>query len=90
VLLDLIDEGPEFDLIYVDGSHLGLDVLVDAALSWRLLRPGGTMVFDDYLWNDRGDDPLLRPGPAIDAVLGLLEGKVALLAKGSQVPVRKL
>jgi SAM-dependent methyltransferase len=90
VLVDLLDERAEFDLVYVDGSHLGLDVLVDAALSWRLLRSGGTLVFDDYAWNDRGEDPLLRPGPAIDAVLSLLAGKYELLSKDAQVAVRKL
>ena len=37
VLADLHDEGARFDFVYVDGSHLALDVLVDAALSWHLL-----------------------------------------------------
>ena len=88
-LVDLQGQGARFDLIYVDGSHLGLDVLVDAALSWRLLGDGGFLVFDDYRWNDAGDDPLLRPGPAIDAVLALLEGKHDVLHKGAQVAIRK-
>ena len=57
-------------------SHfLALDVLVDASLSWKLLVPGGTLVFDDYDWAALGDDPLLRPGPAIDAFLTLIAGK---------------
>jgi hypothetical protein len=57
----------------VDGSHLWLDVLVDAALSWRLLADGGILVFD-YRCDDAGEDALLRPGPAIDATLALLVG----------------
>ena len=36
-LLGFSADGAPFDLVYVDGSHLGLDVLVDAALAWRLL-----------------------------------------------------
>jgi SAM-dependent methyltransferase len=88
-LLDLLDEAAGFDLIYVDGSHLALDVVIDGALSWRLLRPGGTLVFDDYDWKAVGEDRLLRPGPAIDAVLGLLEGKYELLFKGAQLAIRK-
>jgi len=39
---------PKFDLIYVDGSHLAADVLVDAILSFNLLKVGGIMIFDDY------------------------------------------
>ena len=39
VLPDLVDGGETFDLVYVDASHRVLDVLVDAALSWRLLAP---------------------------------------------------
>jgi predicted O-methyltransferase YrrM len=90
VLLDLVNEAAQYELVYVDGSHHALDVVVDTALSWRVLRPGGTMVFDDYRWNDDGDDALLRPGPAIDAMLSLLEGKHELLARGDRVAIRKL
>jgi hypothetical protein len=89
VLLDLLDERAGFDLVYVDGSHLALDVVIDGALSWRLVRTGGTLVFDDYEWTAVGTDPLLRPGPAIDAVLGLVEGKYELLFKGAQLAIRK-
>ena len=46
-LLVLIDQRRRFDFVYVDGSHLALDVLVDAALAWRLLSPGGVLVFDE-------------------------------------------
>jgi predicted O-methyltransferase YrrM len=39
-----------FDIIYIDGSHSKGDVLEDAVLSWRLLKDGGIMIFDDYRW----------------------------------------
>ncbi|HEU5490049.1 MAG TPA: class I SAM-dependent methyltransferase [Gaiellaceae bacterium] len=88
-LLDLVAEDARFELIYVDGSHLGLDVLVDASLSWQLLAPGGAIVFDDYRWNYLGDDPLLRPGKAIDAFRAVIEGKYELLFADEQVALRK-
>jgi len=88
-LLDLADEDARFELIYVDGSHFGLDVLVDASLSWQLLAPGGVIVFDDYRWNYLGDDPLLRPGKAIDAFREVLEGKHELLFANEQVALRR-
>ena len=90
VLPDLVADGSQFDLVYVDGSHLGLDVLVDAALSWQVLKPGGDLVFDDYAFYDRGEDALLRPGPAIDAFLSMIEGKYEELFRGYQLAVRKL
>jgi hypothetical protein len=89
VLPKLVAERERFDLIYLDGSHLGLDVLVDAALSWQLLAPKGFLVFDDYLWAELGADPLLCPRPAIDAFLALINGKYELLFADRQVAVRK-
>ncbi|HEY2919629.1 MAG TPA: class I SAM-dependent methyltransferase [Candidatus Binatia bacterium] len=37
-----------YDFIYIDGSHVAKDVLVDAVLAWELLKPGGVVIFDDY------------------------------------------
>jgi predicted O-methyltransferase YrrM len=89
MLLELLAEGARYDLVYVDGSHLALDVLVDAALAWQLLDEDGTMIFDDYTWTVLGDDPLLRPGTAIDAFLSVVEEEKAPLFEGRQIAVRK-
>lgn len=57
-----------FDFIYVDGSHAAADVLCDAVLAFRLLRSGGVMCFDDYLWKDDSPmNPINCPKVAIDA-----------------------
>ena len=89
VLLDLADETGRFDFIYVDGSHLGLDVIVERALAWPLLADDGILLFDDYTWAALGLDPLRRPGPAIDAFLALSEGKHDLHWRDSQLGLRK-
>jgi predicted O-methyltransferase YrrM len=47
VLPQMLDENLKFDIIYVDGSHLADDVLMDAITSWRLLDQGGILIFDD-------------------------------------------
>lgn len=63
-----------FDFIYIDGSHQAPDVLADAVLAFRLLRVGGLLAFDDYLWAEKlpyGKDPLRCPKPAIDAFINL-------------------
>jgi predicted O-methyltransferase YrrM len=75
-LAKLVSEGRQgaFDMVYVDGGHSAPDVLADAVLAFRLLRVGGLMIFDDYLWvNDpvRPDDILRTPKPAIDAFLNV-------------------
>jgi SAM-dependent methyltransferase len=89
VLVDLLGAGDRFDLAYVDGSHLALDVLVDASLAWQLLEDGGILVFDDYTWHGFGDERLLRPGPAIDAFLALVTGKHEELHRGEQLALRR-
>jgi hypothetical protein len=89
VLLALAEEGRRFDFVYVDGSHLGLDVIVDAALAWKLLDNRGVLVFDDYGSSGLGQDRLLTPRAAIDAFLMLIDGKYELLHKSYQVAIRK-
>ncbi|CAM9672474.1 unnamed protein product [Ectocarpus sp. 6 AP-2014] len=37
-----------FDAVFLDGSHEMKDVLGDALLSFRMLKVGGVMIFDDY------------------------------------------
>ena len=38
-----------FDIIYIDGSHNGEDILSDAIESYKLLNMGGIMIFDDIV-----------------------------------------
>lgn len=71
-----------FDLVYIDGSHQAPDVLVDAVLTFQLLRIGGLMIFDDYLWSlePKGqENPLNMPKPAIDAFLNIFQRKMSIL-----------
>ena len=71
-----------FDLIYVDGSHTAADVLADAVFAFQLLRVGGVMIFDDYLWSMEpalSVDPLNLPKPAIDAFASLFMRRVRVL-----------
>ena len=41
-----------FDFIYIDASHNPEDVILDAVNSFRLLKTGGMMIFDDYGWGN--------------------------------------
>jgi predicted O-methyltransferase YrrM len=82
-----------FDFIYVDGSHHAPDVLTDALLGFKLLKVGGVMAFDDYLWFEAlpyGRDPLRCPKLAIDTFTNFYCRKSQLIATPlSQVWVQK-
>ncbi|HEY0164559.1 MAG TPA: class I SAM-dependent methyltransferase [Sphingomicrobium sp.] len=74
--------GGGFDFAYVDGSHQAPDVLLDAVLVFQLLRVGGYIVFDDYLWHleRRGaQDHYNMPKPAIDAFVNIYRRKLNVL-----------
>lgn len=71
-----------FDFIYVDGSHQASDVFCDAALSFRLLKVGGYLIFDDYTWNEPlsyGVDPIRSPKIAIDAFTTIYCRKIKII-----------
>jgi len=75
-----------YDIIYIDGSHLPKDVLTDAVLSWWLLKKGGILIFDDYLYKDGA----AAPEAAIDAFLSFFKDELNILHKDElQVIVKK-
>ena len=83
-MAQLISEGKKgyFDFVYIDGSHQAPDVLCDAILGFKLLKPGGLLVFDDYLWHEElitGREILRCPKPAIDAFVNLFFRKINVL-----------
>jgi predicted O-methyltransferase YrrM len=86
VLRDLPPQS--FDIIYIDGSHVACDVLSDATLGWLLLKNGGTMIFDDYLYGlDLPTD--LRPQVSIDSFITAFRNSLDIVAHSYQVMVRK-
>jgi predicted O-methyltransferase YrrM len=88
-LAELIHEERTFDFIYIDGSHIARDVLIDACMSWPMLKNGGVMVFDDYMW---AGSPLLlhRPKPAVDAFTSIFGQELLVLHNGYQVAIQKV
>lgn len=81
---------PIYDFIYIDGSHVAKDVLEDAVLSWRLLKVGGILTFDDYRdWNFY-NDPLLCPKMGIKAFLSIYENQYEIVDEDYQIAIRKL
>lgn len=78
----------EYDFIYIDADHTTAGVLIDAELSWSILKYGGIMAFDDYEWGS--NLPMhLRAKPGIDLFLIRHDGEYELLVKNQQVWIRK-
>lgn len=74
-----------FDIIYIDGNHEPEYVLEDAVLSFRKLKVGGMMIFDDYGW---GGPDLTQRG--IDGFLSGYHKRITHLGeRQSQIFVRK-
>ena len=77
----------DFDFIYVDGSHEAPDVIVDAILSFRLLKVGGVLGFDDYIWGM--DNILMSPKIAIDSFVNIYSKKLRIVSLNLQIFVQK-
>lgn len=78
-----------YDIVYIDGSHTAPNVIVDAVLSWSLLKKGGIMIFDDYML-DWDLPPQERPKIAIEAFLKIYKKELQVLQQDYQVVVKKL
>jgi predicted O-methyltransferase YrrM len=84
-----------FDFIYVDGNHDEKAVIKDAIGSFRILKKGGIIAFDDYLLGIRYPN---SPGSkamkgstkkAIDYFLDVFQDEIAVIHKDYQVWIRK-
>jgi predicted O-methyltransferase YrrM len=76
-----------FNGAYVDGSHVGIDVLMDARMVLPLLAPGAILIFDDYNTDGfRGE--WLEVKPAVDAFLRENPGRFMVLHRAWQMILR--
>ena len=80
--------GSQFDVAFVDGSHFSDDIYVDTFYAWAMLKPGGVLIWDDYLWSEYAN-PLGDPRAAIDRFLDVHPGEFEPLFAGWLVAVRK-
>jgi predicted O-methyltransferase YrrM len=92
ILLELIGLNMQYDFIYIDGSHMCLDVFLDLFLSWKLLRKGGVMAIDDYLFhvNKVKEYPYNYPYEAVNTFLKQREGEYILIDMDYRVFLEKI
>jgi hypothetical protein len=85
----MLEAGSRFDLIYVDGTHTALGVMIDLCYCAAMLRTGGLMILDDY-WHDESE--IGGPGvkQAVDRFHGAFRDYFELEAVYRQVILRKV
>lgn len=47
-----VENTDTFDFIYIDGSHLVEDLILDMDESYKICKVGGYILIDDYLWGN--------------------------------------
>ena len=77
-----------YDLIYIDGSHYFDDVLIDAIRSFELLKTGGVMIFDDYIW-PYYPRPIDNVAGAVNIFLNIKKGSYRLIFAYRQIIIQK-
>jgi predicted O-methyltransferase YrrM len=88
VLDRLTAESRRYDVIYIDGDHRRVSVLADSVLAWHLLKLGGLLIWDDYLWEAEQPSDT-RPQHAIDIFCSAFAPCLRELHWGYQVIVEK-
>ena len=81
-LVSVLDGDGGFDFISVDASHQAPDVLTDCVLAFQLLRKGGVMALDDYLWSAEAigdEDTLNSPKVSIDAFTNIFRRQITII-----------
>lgn len=85
-------EPSSYDFAYIDGSHTSKDTLIDTVLTWDLMKPGGIIIIDDYLWENGKEDlnnDAFTPQLGINAFLNVFEPYLDVIERGSQITVKK-
>lgn len=82
-----IDKGNIYDLIYVDGSHQYMDVINDAKSSWLMLKKGGIIIFDDFLWDAFGKN---SPIKAINEFVEIYKKEIIIHYVYHQIIIEKI
>lgn len=79
-----------FDVIYIDGSHLYEHVLQDGLNAWKILNINGFLIFDDFFFNYDGDY-INSVGAAVNEFLLKIEKKYQIvLTTNNQIFIKKI
>lgn len=79
-----------YDFAIIDGAHWTMNVLEDMVHSFRLLKIGGIMETDDYLWDHPDWNQEGTPKAAVDAFLSIYASKIKILHMDWLVWIQKI
>jgi predicted O-methyltransferase YrrM len=85
----LANRAEQYDFVYIDGDHTPKATMTDGLLAWDLLKVGGIIAFDDYLWQHPFGEPF-NPKPAIDLFQQMYRNESQLIVSNWQVWLRKV
>ena len=89
ILIDLQNTHKNyFDFIYVDGSHKMLDCYTDLLLSFNLLKKGGVIGIDDYVYNK--ESILDSPYEGVNYFINKFNKELKILSKEYRVFLEKI
>lgn len=80
----------KFDFIYVDGSHLPFDCFADCLLAWQILKIGGILGIDDYLYQESDKNKSMTLQQGVDTFLNMIQNEAQIIHQGYRVFVRKM
>lgn len=78
-----------FDFVYVDADHSAVSTLENGVLGYKVLKPGGILCFDDYMWRHK-NGALYEPWLAVDLMKVIYYNRLWCLNTGSQCWFRKI
>ena len=83
-----------FDIIYIDGGHDRIDVISDGKNSFKILKRGGILIFDDFLYEYNNKKKIRKKIESDFVIGGILLflskfEKIEILYVGHQIILRK-
>lgn len=83
----LVNNKKKYDLVFVDGAHGYLDVIVDLLYSFQYLNINGLLLIDDYDWKEKNKDKSVRL--ATNNFLDVIEGNYEAIHQGQFAAIIK-
>jgi predicted O-methyltransferase YrrM len=90
ILPKFILDKKKYDIIFIDGNHTSPFVITDGIMSWYLLKEGGLMIFDDYLWSDSNSSSTLSPKLAVDSFVNCFGDYIEVIWSGYRLVINKI
>ena len=88
ILPKFITDKRKYDIIFIDGNHTSPFVLTDSIMSWYLLKEGGLIIFDDYLWGDINSTT--SPKLAIDSFINCFKDYIEVIFSDYRLAIKKI